>query len=160
MKIQGFPKNKDHFIKLLEFANNLIFLCKKLNISPIVYGSLALFAYTQNTKMKVNDVDLFINEREFPKLMKILDKNGIKYNYSKEWHVLQIKKGELKVECDSIEFWQKDLPKVSRVLETKRFKTKMVSKETLAKIYKKASEVSKDNSEGNRIKYEAIKSIC
>jgi hypothetical protein len=151
------PKNKEHFIKLKEFCYEIIGLCGKIKVNPVLYGSAAIFAYTQDEKSEVNDFDFLIQEKEFKKIISELEKNGVRYEYSPEWHTLQVFKGKLKIEFDSRDFWQKDLPNDFEMVDFGDLKLKAVSLNTLKKIYKKASEVSKDNSHGNRKKYEILK---
>ncbi len=151
-----YPANKEHFIKLKEFAIEIIDMCEKIGIKLIAYGSLVFFGYTKNKKINVNDVDFLIPENAFKKIIKVLDKNKIKYNYSKEWHTLQVFKGKLKIELDSRDFWQKDLPNDFEYFSFDGFVVKAVSLNSLKEIYKKASEVSKDNPHGNLRKYEVL----
>ncbi len=148
-----YPSNKEHFIKLKKFADETLYFCNKIGILPIAYGSLILFGYTKNDKIVVNDVDFLIPEGAFEKIIKILKKKKIKYNYSKEWHTLQIFKGKLKIELDSIEFWQKNLPKDFEKFNFDGLIVKAVSLNSLKEIYKKASEISKDNPHGNLKKF-------
>ena len=154
-----YPKNKQKFIRLEEFCKEIIDICNKLNAEPILYGSLAIFAYKKDKTLNVNDIDLLIPESLFNKIIPILKKGKIRHNYSKKWHTLQIFKNNLKIELDSIEFWQKRLPKTPQYFNFGEFKIRIVSLNTLKKIYKKASEVSKDNPEGNRKKFEMLNSI-
>src|ERR1041384_2382194 len=100
LTLQRYPKNKEKFIRLLEFFKEILDLCHALNIAPILDGSLAVFAYTRDHEMNVNDVDLSSPESEFPKVSQALEAKGISYKL-REWHVLQILKDDLKVELGS-----------------------------------------------------------
>jgi len=157
--INNFPTNKEQFIRLTNFCKEIIDICNELKINPIVYGSLAVFAYTKEQKMKVNDIDMLILEKDFAKIIKVLMERKIQYNHDKRWHVLQILKDDLKIEFDSIDFWQKDLPQDFQELSFDGIHVRILSLNTLKKIYKKAYEVSKDNPEGNKKKFEALNKI-
>src|ERR1041384_6144520 len=102
--LNHFPKDKDRFLRLIEFCKEVLNICNAVGISPILNGSLAVFAYTGSEAINVNDVDLACSETEFPKLITALQERSISYKL-KEWHVLQILKDDLKVELDSIEYW-------------------------------------------------------
>lgn len=154
-----YPKNKRKFIRLMKFGKEIVDICKRAGINPIVYGSLAFFYYTKKKDIKVNDIDFLIPEDSFDKIIEILKKKKIKYVYSPEWHTLQIFKGDLKIELDSTDFWQKDLPKNFKRFNFNNLEIRAVALKSLIKIYKKASEVSKDNPEGNRKKYEMLKKL-
>jgi hypothetical protein len=106
-----YPKNKEHFKKLIPFSKDIIFICKKAKINPIIYGSFAHFYHTQDSKMNVNDIDLWIPENKYPVLIKELEREKIKFSYYPRWHTLIIKKGKLKVEVDSLDFYYRDLKK-------------------------------------------------
>ena len=159
IKISDFPKNSNHFLRLKFFCKEILEACNEVKIKPIAYGSLAFFAYTRNKNWKVNDIDLLIPESGFMKVIPMLKKKRIKYDYSKEWHTLGIMKGNLKIEFDSKDYWQRNLPKKFVMLDFGDLKITAVNKNTLTTIYKKASEVSKDNPEGNRRKYEVLKKL-
>jgi len=97
-----YPKNKEYFKKLIPFAQKIIMICKDAGANPIIYGSFAHFVYTQDKSMKVNDIDLILPKKYFPKAIKLLRKNKIKYiRYYPEWSGI-IKKGKLKVEIDEV----------------------------------------------------------
>jgi hypothetical protein len=108
------PKNRAHFSRLLEFCKEILSVCNDLGIAPILSGSLAVFAYTRNQAIRVNDIDLACSERDFPRLSRALGERGIAYEL-KAWHVLQARRDDLKVEFDSLEYWMAGL---SEVLET------------------------------------------
>jgi hypothetical protein len=55
MKTNIYPANKEHFEKLIPFAQEIIALCKENKISPIIYGSFAHFFYTKDKSLNVND---------------------------------------------------------------------------------------------------------
>lgn len=150
--------NKVHLTKLKKFGKQLINICEKAKIKPILYGSYMIFYYTKDKSMRVNDLDFYIKEKDFSKLRKSLENNKLNYEYSKDWHTLQVKKGKLKIEFDSIDFWYKGSKSYIKL----NFEGKVIralSLDSLRKIYKRASETSKDNPEGNLKKYQALLKI-
>lgn len=155
--VKKLPFNKKHFLRLREFYKELIKELKLFNINPILYGSLAFFGHTKSMDFLVNDIDFLIREKDFKPLIKMLKRKKIKYSYYPKWHTLQVFKKKLKIEFDSIDFWQKDLPNDFIILDFNGLALKSVSCRTLMKIYKRASEVSKDNPRGNRRKYEFLR---
>ena len=61
------PKNKQHFKELIPFAKQIINICKNNKITPVIYGSFAHFYHTKDKNMKVNDIDILIQKKDFPK---------------------------------------------------------------------------------------------
>jgi len=100
MKI--YPKNKQHFKKLISFAKKILLICKENKISTIVYGSFSHFYRTKDSGMKVNDIDILIKKKDFKKIIGLLEKEKIKFKYYPEWPTCIIKKGKLKVEVDGV----------------------------------------------------------
>lgn len=76
--LKGFPNNKDKYLRLIDFFKEVLDICSSLDITPILDGSLAVFAYTGNQKMDVNDVDTSIPEADFPRVIKALEGNWLK----------------------------------------------------------------------------------
>ena len=110
MKLK-YPKNKDHFKKLIPFAKRIIKLCKAAGINPIIYGSFVHFYHTRDSGMKVNDLDLWIPEKKYPAIIKKLEKEKINFKYYTRWHTLIIEEGKLKVELDSLDYYYRDIKK-------------------------------------------------
>jgi hypothetical protein len=151
------PKNKDRFMRLIEFCKEVLDICSDLGISPILDGSLAIFVYTKNPDINVNDVDLACSEAEFPKIISVLEARDISYKL-KEWHVLQILKDDLKVELDSIEHWYKDLSWVGETLQIDNYSVNMLDLHSLKEFYRRGMKDTANKTEANeRRKYEALK---
>jgi hypothetical protein len=155
--LNHFPKNKDKFVRLIEFCKEVLDICNDLSISPVLNGSLAVFVYTHNEDMNVNDVDLSCSEKEFPRIISILEERNISYKL-REWHVLQILKDDLKVELDSMEYWYKDLPIVCETLQMDNYKINMLGLDSLREFYRQGMKDRANKTEENeKIKYEALK---
>jgi hypothetical protein len=155
--INSFPRNKDHFTRLAIFAREILDICKNLNITPILDGSLAVFAHTKNPDMDVNDIDLSCSEAEFPKLIIALESRGISYQL-REWHVLQITQGDLKIELGSQEYWLKDLAIDLDTLQTDGYAVKILSLNSLKELYRRGmDDRAKWDTENDRLKHERLK---
>jgi hypothetical protein len=150
------PRNRAHFSRLLEFCREVVVICQDLDIEPVLNGSLAVFAYTKNEGMRVNDIDLACSEFAFPRLSRTLDAKGI-VCVVKEWHVLQARRDDLKVEFDSIEYWMAGLAQDYDTLVIEGCALKVVSLSSLKELYKRGLEATASQSDrGNRTKHLAI----
>jgi len=134
-KINISPKNKSQYLKLLKFGEEIVQICKDVGFEPIVYGSLAYFAYTNDCNVKINDIDFLIPKKSYMQIMKILDKKKIKYNWDPKWPILQIFKGKLLIELDPIDGWPKNIVKSSLEFEFNRLKLNIVSLDLIKKSY-------------------------
>ena len=151
------PKNKRHFSRLLDFYKEVAAICHSLGIVPVLSGSLAVFGYTKNPAMVVNDIDLACSELEFPRIVNALKASEVTYKL-KEWHVLQLLKGDLKVEFDSMERWMKGLPDDHSTLVIDGYSFKVVSLSSLKELYKRGLEATThQNDEAGRMKHLAIR---
>lgn len=155
LTLDGFPKNKDKFVRLIEFLKEILDICNDLNITPVLDGSLAVFAYTGNQEMKVNDVDLFCPEVDFHRIIEALEEKGINYKL-REWHVLQVLRDDLKVELDSAEYWLKDLQIDYETLQVDDYRVKMLGLKSLKEFYKRGMD-DRATKADERMKYEALK---
>lgn len=157
IRLRHFPKNKDKFVRLIAFLKEILDICNDIEISPVLDGSLAVFAYTENQEMNVNDVDLSCSEMEFPNIIRVLKGKHIPYE-SKEWHVLQIFKNDLKIELDSSEYWYKDLPMIYVILQIENYQVNMLGLHSLKEFYRQGMKARANKTEENeKIKYEALK---
>jgi len=132
--LDGYPKNKEKSVKLIEFFKAILDICKDLNIGPVLDGSLAVFAYTKNKNITINDIDLSVSEAEFPRIINALEKNGIKHDL-KEYHVLETLKDDLKIGFGSAERWSRGLPIDYETLQIGNHKVKVLSYVGLVKQY-------------------------
>ncbi len=105
------PKNKEHFKKLVPFAQKIILLLKNAGIEPVIHGSFAHFYHTKDKNIAVNDIDLLIPKKKARTLIKLLKKEGIKFKAFPGGYSLIIKKGKLTVETDPFEDTYIDLKK-------------------------------------------------
>jgi len=101
MKI--YPANKEHFKKLIPFAKRIMSICQDAGASPVIYGSFAQFYHTKDENMEVNDLDVIFPKKDLPEILRLLEKNKIKFTRcSPNDYSIIIKKGKLKVELDDV----------------------------------------------------------
>jgi len=155
--LSHFPKNKDKFVRLIEFFKEVLNICGELNITPVLSGSLAVFAYTEAQEMNVNDVDLSCSETEFPRIIHVLEERCIGYKL-REWHVLQIIRNDLKVELDSVEYWYEGLPLDCETLQVDNYTVNMLGLNSLMEFYRQGmKDRAEKTGENEKMKYEALK---
>lgn len=154
MKINVYPKNKKHFVELLDFYRQIRIVCNELNIEPVIWGSVSYFGYTKETTYTIHDIDLIIPLKDILKLKKYFEENNYKINFIEGWNSLQVFNGHLLIEFDPIEDYSDKLS----FQEINFYGTKMksVSIDVLIKQYKKASEVSEDKPKEHRRKYDNL----
>ncbi|MDP3882209.1 MAG: hypothetical protein Q8Q31_05020 [Nanoarchaeota archaeon] len=138
------PVNEEHFLRLIEFCKEIIQICLRNGVIPIIHGSFASFYYIKDRNIKVNDIDLLIPENSYKMLIRGLKKNKIEYTYVPKWHTLIIKRGDPRVELDSKDFHyfdrerNKELPGDFKDLDFYGMKIKMLSFDSLLAFYKLA----------------------
>jgi len=156
-KYDGFPKNREKFIRLIEFFKRILRICNKIDISPVLVGSFAVFVYTRNREINVNDVDLICSEVDFQKIVKTLEGEKIEYEL-KEWQVLQVLEGDLKVEFGSAEYWLQNIPKDYETLKIDGLEIKMLGLNSLKELYQQGmADKAAKNKETSKIKYKELK---
>jgi predicted nucleotidyltransferase len=145
-----YPKNKEHFKELIPFAKKIIKILQKNKINVVIYGSFSHFYHTKDKEMKVNDIDLLINKKNFDKVCKILEGEKIKFKYYPKWDTLIIKLGKLKVEIDSLSSGYKTLktgklPKRTNNVNFYGLKTNVFGLKDLTQMYPVAYKRSRDD---------------
>jgi len=155
--LDRFPKNKEKFVRLIGFFKEVLEICGGLNITPVLNGSLAVFAHTDHQEMNVNDVDLSCSETEFPRIINALEARDISYRL-REWHVLQVIRDDLKVEFDSVEYWYKDLPVECEILLVDNYKVNMLGLNSLMQFYRRGMQDRAEKTDVNeKIKHDALR---
>ena len=147
-------KNKSWIKKLVKTGKEVIVLCRKVGVEPVLYGSFLYVAYTKDASLQINDLDFYVPEKSFKKIILELVRKKIEHIYTPKWHTLSIVLNKVKVELDSMDYWYKG--KVDTApFNFNGIRINALTKEALTAIYKRASEVS-DQPEKNRKKYEAL----
>jgi hypothetical protein len=168
LTLDGFPRNKEKYRRLIDFSRGIIEICEGLGVDLILDGSLAVFAYTKTQEIDVNDIDLACPEAAFPRITAALEARGTKYRL-REWHVLQVLKDDLRVELGSIEYWYQDLPTECETLQIGDRIVKLLGLGSLKALYRRGLDNTAVNmDEGNnrlknkfyRVKYDALNAIA
>lgn len=150
------PQNSEHFSRLLAFYRDIDRVCHDLHITPLLSGSLAVFAYTRNQMMRVNDLDLACSESAFPRLSDALAAHGMASEV-KAWHVLQVRREGLKVEFDSIEHWFAGVATGYDTLSIDECVFNVVELSSLRELYRRGlEEVMQRHDAGRGARYAAI----
>lgn len=157
MRLTKYPKNKEKVIRLLDFLSEILGICKYINVYPILDGSLAVFLYSQNEQITVNDIDLTYSERYFPKILKALSSQGFNTEI-KEWHVLQCRKDAMKVEFGDPDYWYPNVPiEIGDYLEFENNKIGILKFESLVRYYEIGSKNLQKELPEKQQKYEDVK---
>jgi hypothetical protein len=143
--------------KLLHFGKEIISICEENGVTPIIYGSYLFCHYTKDKNVSPHDIDFYVPRGFNEKMIKIFEKNGIKYKYLKEWHCLILLRGDLKVDLGEINFLYKG-PKNFVNFNFDGMPIKALSLKGLISIYKDSIKLSNEP-EKYRIKYEKLKQI-
>ncbi len=130
------PANRAHFEALWTFCEEVLAVCAALDVAPVMNASLAVLAYTGDPSLEVHDVDLSCAEADFERIVAAFDGTDVECDV-REWHVLELHRGELKVEFDAAEHWMQgvDAPRNEFVHGTGH--VLVVSREDLATLYER-----------------------
>ncbi len=148
---QIYPKNKEHFKKLIPFAQKVISVCREVGIDPVIYGSFAHFYHTKDKNMNVNDIDMVIPKSSFKKCIKSLEKNKIKHEYVPEHSTIILKKGNLRVEIDDVSPGRKTISdeklskNIFKRIDFYGIKARIVTLKQLEEMYSYAYNHSRDS---------------
>jgi len=150
-RIDAYPKNKAHFLRLIKFGKEIISICKDLGCTPVLYGSMAHFLHTGDTGMKINDLDFLIPRGMMSKVAKELKRRKIKLISFPRWDGLVIARGDLRIELDAMDstykdtVWRRKLPKDFVDLNIDDVKLRMIGPKGMKRLYGIAYARSKDD---------------
>jgi len=137
-KIFFYPQNKEYFEKLLLFSDILFEICKKIEINPVVYGSLAYAFYTQDTDIKINDIDLLVPEKSFASIIKEVKKREDLSYQETDYNSLKIFwNNEIKITFDSIKHYYSNLPNQFNDISINNCRFKIINLYALKEIYQR-----------------------
>lgn len=141
----------------MSFAKEVLAVCDEIGLTPILDGSLAVFAYTLDANMEIHDVDLNCSETYFPRLQHALLKRGIDSKVT-DWHVLQVRRNDLKVEFGATEHWMHGIADTHANLKIMDVKFVMVSLDGLRELYLRGLTYTAETSDGaNQVKHREYK---
>ncbi len=136
--IEKSPLNQEHFQKVLVFGAQILEMCRELSITPVVYGSLAYFAHTQDESLPVNDIDFLVPETVFDHLIeKLSELKGIKFE-KKPYHSIEVFKDGIEIDLDSIEHFLDPRPRDAAPMMIHGTSFQIVNRQTLIEIYQEA----------------------
>lgn len=132
------PANSEFFQRLLLFAKQTLEICKHKGVTPIVYGSLAYFAYTKDQSLPVQDLDLLVPEAFFPDLIRGLsDLDGVTFIHQ-PWHSIEAFKADLKIDFDAAEHFLDPRSHVVTLVDVQGIPFSILNIEALISIYQEA----------------------
>ncbi len=150
------PKNEEHFSKLMIFAQDVLAICADVGLTPILDGSLSVFAYTQDESIEVHDVDFSCSEADFPPLLHALETQGFAAKVT-DWHVLQVRRDGMKVEFGATEYWLPVSPESYEALTIRGVEFVMLKLDDLRELYMWGLvETAKLDDEPGQLKHRAI----
>ncbi len=132
------PANKEQFQSVLAFGKEILDLCGELSITPIVYGSLAYFAHTNDDSLPVNDIDFLVPETSFDALILKLSKmEGLTYE-KMPYHSIEVFKNGIEMDLDSMEHFLDPRPRNASTVEINGQAFQILNKPALIEIYQEA----------------------
>jgi hypothetical protein len=156
LELRVFPRNREHFSRLIDFMRGVLHVCESLGIEPVASGSLVVLLYTQDETMEVKDVDLSCSEGDFDRLAAGLLARGISASAT-DWHVLQARRDDLKIEFDSREHWMHGLSEEHAPANVHGLHLTVVSREALIELYERGlAATSEDRDETTAAKRRSI----
>ena len=129
------PANTHHFTRLFAFARKVFALCVEHEIDFVIYGSLALFAYTGDEDLAVRDVDIMVPEKQMGRLHDVMRAHGL--SCERVGVEVHVRDGDLLVEVDGWGLGIDSLRAHVDVSIVDAFATRLplVSLDTLERIY-------------------------
>lgn len=132
-------------------------VCAEIGVTPILTASLAVFAYTQDPDMEVHDIDLSCSETDFPRLQRMMEEHDIDCAIT-NWHVLQTRRGDLKIEFDASEHWMKGIPDHYEIARIAGVQFHVVTEDGLRELYLRGFvDTAGRTDETNQIKHRDIR---
>lgn len=145
-------------IKLLTFGDELTKGCEKINIHPVVYGSLAYLFYTQNHDAHINDIDLLISKENFQKIISLIQsKPNLRYEET-TYNSIKVFKDDIKISFDSNEDYLKNIDFKTQEVKIGDYPFLIVDKETLQEVYKRGAETIPFKKDAYTLKLQKLQS--
>ncbi len=156
---EKFPKNKNKFLKLIRFSQELAPILKKLKIKPVLCGSTAYFYYTHDKSAKINDIDFLVPRKSMQKLIKELKKSKIKTRFIKNWESIIAGEETCRIDFDCFERYYLGKAKKFKkaAIGGEEFSILGLSPLTLA--YEFAARASKDKPKEHQRKLNVLKKL-
>lgn len=136
-KLHHLSASDDGFQELLSFGEIILDICRELQVTPIVYGSLAYFYHTEDTKIPINDLDLLVPENAFPELMRMLEQSSISFD-QKPWQSIVASRNSRDIDLDSIERYLDPRSREAETIQIGNLKFDILNTASLTDIYQEA----------------------
>jgi len=136
--LESHPKHPVRFRQLMALGREISSLCKKANVTPIVYGSLAYFVHTQDPEVEVRDLDFLVSEMSFPNIRELLtQKKDLRFK-EQPYHSIEVYKGGLEIDLDAKERFLFPKPDDATTVEIEGLTLRILNRQTLIDIYREA----------------------
>jgi len=136
---QIYPKNKDFFLKLVEFGKGCQAISTANGFEPVIYGSVAYLFYAKDDSIEVNDIDFLVPETALDVLAAEFARQGLKYEIT-TYHSLKVFKDEIKISFDSVEHYLQGISELAYTVKIEGENFKVLNPESLKKVYKQGAE--------------------
>ena len=150
------PTNAEHFARLMSFAREVLVVCDQFGVTSVLDGSLAVLAYTGDPSMEIHDVDFSCPESQFPRLQQALESPGIACRV-RPWHVLQARRGDLKIEFGATEHWNRGIPDRHETLKVGDVQFCLLGIDGLREQYRRGLVDTERQNDDSRNKYQAYR---
>jgi len=155
LTLNSYPKNKDYYQKLIAFGKECLEICKTLNVTPVIHGSLAYLFYTKDGSIEVHDLDLLVPEAILSVLATEFTKQGIQNELSSH-PSLKVLKGDEKISFHSMEYFLNNLSKTALPVDIEGSTFQILNLEALIKGYEASKNMEPKISEASSKKLEKL----
>lgn len=134
------------FARLIAFAEEVLAVCEAAGapLDPVLDGGLAVQVHLGGAPFPVRDVDFGCPEADFEPLARGLRAAGIVCEIQ-PWHVLQARRGDLKVEFGAVEVWNQGLDGPCERVRIGRFTVRMQGRDALREQYRRGAVATADD---------------
>jgi hypothetical protein len=127
------------FADLLAFGRLIADRCGGIAGEPLVYGSLAYVAHTQDWSLGLNDIDFLVPEASFPGLLALLRADPELTCEETTYHSIKVRKRELKVSFDGVEAYLAGIAAQPIVAEIDGFSFRVIDPAALIEVYRRGA---------------------
>jgi hypothetical protein len=130
-------------------------VCDQIGITPVLDGSLAVLANAGDSAMEIHDIDFSCPESRFPQLQQALESLGSECRI-RSWHVLQARRGDLKIEFGATELGNQGIPDRHETVKVGAIQCTMIGIDGLHEQYRRGLvETARQDDEIGRQKHRA-----
>jgi hypothetical protein len=133
------PTNLEHFNVLWPLCVESLTIARSLGVEPIMNASMAVLAHCGPVDLEVHDIDLSCAGKHFGPMSERSQQVGIDTQVQ-PWGVLELHRGNVKVEFDEAERWMQGLSGLTDVVVVRGTPVTVVCREDLATLYRRGVE--------------------